>query len=320
MSVQSPCKELEQTVARAAETAIEKRPVLETIIRPFAEVFSAKVRVARELETDVAGKRLKVEPSNLSGGIPLLVGMPFDNFHDELTRSFLVMMPVLRGVFSPIHAELDRIKSIHSEGRLNLSELSRAYLDGETAILRSFAEAAQVHEEILGLAVSTTLSPVLMAMVPALRAQTAQRNWLVGYCPICGSMPSVSYLATAELESEFLKGGGGQKYLHCSMCGHDWRVMRNTCPACETENKEQHIYFQVEGERAERIDVCQNCSSYLPCLDLRETEWNPQMDIAAVSMVHLDYWAAQKGYHPLSQTPWNLFEPPPEAANTAEQE
>ncbi len=131
-------------------------------------------------------------------------------------------------------------------------------------------------------------------------------SWHEGYCPICGFLPTVSYLDKApDLSSEFLRGGGGQKVLHCSMCGHEWRILRNLCPACGNDQRDMLLYFQVEHDREERVDVCRKCGLYLPCIDLREKDYKPHMDMAAVGMVYLDVFAQQNGFSPMVWTPWN---------------
>ncbi|PIU31240.1 MAG: hypothetical protein COT06_09210 [Syntrophobacteraceae bacterium CG07_land_8_20_14_0_80_61_8] len=175
--------------------------------------------------------------------------------------------------------------------------------------MRIAATSAQTSEGVLALLLHNTLSIMIQALRPSLQDYTRELQWYKGYCPICGSMPNISYLVRADdLGSEFLKGGGGQKYLHCSLCGHDWRFIRNKCPACDTADKDMQLYFQSQEEHSERVDVCSKCGAYLPCIDLRESTHGLPMDMAAISMVYLDVWATEKGYHPMTRTPWNLTE------------
>lgn len=308
MSVQIVSDQTENNFALAVERVIQKRPLLEPIVRSFAEVLSEKNRIARQLETESPFTRLNIDPSRLLQGVPLLAGTSLEVLDEQLNRSFHAMLTVLKRTFSHLAADFSFLESLHRQGRLNLSELSRAYLDGQTSVLDVAAESAKTSEGILAFVLNNTLSTVLQALEPTLKSYVGEVQWYRGYCPICGSMPSVSYLTEAgDLGSEFLKGGGGQKYLHCSLCGHDWRFIRSKCPVCETEDKDLQVYFQSEDERSERVDVCQNCAAYLPCIDLRESTFRPPMDIAAVSMVHLDVWALEKGYHPSAQTPWNML-------------
>ena len=305
--MQAVNNEFENNVSLAMETIIEKRPMLEPIIRSFAAILQKQSRIAQELEAAPAYP--EINPGRLLQGIPLLAGVPLDVLSEQLNRSFLANLTVLKTTFSNFAADFSSLEALQKQGKLDLSHLSRAYLDGEIAVIRSAVEATKVSEGMLALVLDCTLSTVLKALRPSLARNVNDMQWYRGYCPMCGSMPSISYLAEAgDLGSEFLRGGGGQRYLHCSLCGHDWRFLRGKCPACETEDKDLQLYFQLDKEPSERVDVCRNCKAYLPCIDLRESMHRLPMDIAAVGLVHLDAWASEKGYHPLAQTPWNLVQ------------
>ncbi len=295
-------------IALAAQKVIEKRPMLEPIVRSFAEILSAKSEVVNQLRVNTVQLDPLLRPERLLQGVPLLADVSLGILDEPLQEAFRAILPVLKKTFGSIAADLTSLESLQSRNELDLFELSRAYLGGEISVLHSFAQATHISEIVLALALNTTLSSLLTALEPTVRNYVSELHWYRGYCPICGSMPSISYLAEAhDLGSEFLRGGGGQRYLHCSLCGHDWRFMRNKCPACETEDRDLQLYFQAQEDHSERVDVCCNCNAYLPCIDLREGHVKLPMDMAAISMVHLDAWASEKGYHPLVQTPWNLI-------------
>jgi len=309
MPMQIASSQAENTIAPAVEMIVEKRPMLEPIVRSFAEILSEKTRIARQLEAQSASVHFNVDPERLVQGVPLLADASLDVMQEQLSQAFGAMLAVLKKTFSHLTADFCSLETLQREGQLQLSSLSSAYLNGATSVLRAAAESAEISEGILALALNSTLSTVLKALEPTLKSYINQVQWYRGYCPICGSMPSISYLAEAgDLGSEFLKGGGGQRHLHCSLCGHDWRFLRNRCPACDTDDKDMRLYFRLEEEPSERVDVCRNCGAYLPCIDLRESTDRLPMDIAALGMAHLDFWASEKGYHPLAQTPWNLFQ------------
>jgi FdhE protein len=152
------------------------------------------------------------------------------------------------------------------------------------------------------------LSTVLQSLAPSLADQVGKTQWDRGYCPICGSLPYISFLSKPQnAPSEFLVGGGGQRYLHCAVCGHDWHVRRHLCAACETDDSDQHLYFNVADAVGERVDICPHCAHYLPCIDLREIDPTPHLDTIAVGLAHLDLLAQEKGFNPMVRTPWNTF-------------
>jgi FdhE protein len=312
MSPQSIPGQAEDTIIQAVRTVIHKRPVLEPIIWSFAQIAMEKRRLGHHLEggPPAAGCLLQnLDLDRLARGVPLLAGVAFDPLRNAMDQIFDAMLVVMRRVFSQLAAAFASVEDIRRRGQLDTCKTARAYLDGDASILGALAESSGVSPAVLTLVLNSSLSAMLKKLQPELAAYAREVQWLRGYCPICGSMPSISYLAEAgDLGSEFLKGGGGQRYLHCSLCGHEWRFMRSKCPACDTEESGMHLYFQMEEESSERIDICRNCGGYLPCLDLRETTQRMPMDIVAVGMIHLDAWASEKGYHPLAPSPWNLIQ------------
>lgn len=305
MPAQTGPGERERRMAEALENFAGKRPVLEPILRVFGNILMEKSRVVDRL---AAGKPcgLALDLSRLGKGVPLLAGVSFEPLREQLNVSFEAMLAVLRKAFGDLGEDLARLEVLHAEGELDLASLSRVYLETDHRMLDEAAQSLQVPDGILGIAVGIVLAPVLEVVALSFAEQVRQAGWRKGYCPVCGSMPSISFLGEGGGEaSEFLTGGGGQKYLHCSICGCEWRTRRTMCPACESEDKDRRLYFQTPDDPAERVDVCTGCGAYLPCLDFRESGARPPMDIAALGMVHLDAWACEKGYHPLANTPWN---------------
>jgi FdhE protein len=105
-----------------------------------------------------------------------------------------------------------------------------------------------------------------------------------------------------------LVGEGGKRWLQCSLCDHEWRFNRHTCPRCNDSNHENQEYFFNKDSplgAGERVDLCNNCNSYLLTVDLRQKIDPVNMEIAAMGMIPLDILAQAKGYTPTAATPWN---------------
>jgi FdhE protein len=182
----------------------------------------------------------------------------------------------------------------------------RHSVEGNWAIFQSAAEDYGVTAEALGFVVYWALSAVLYAARIKWVEPASFAAWSKGYCPFCGSLTGMAYLSKPEGPAdEYLPIGGGQKYLHCALCGHHWRFERNRCPACDNNDKDTLVYYQESGETAERFDTCQKCSRYLLCIDLRKSDPTLSMDLSALGMVHLDLLAREKGFTPVAWTPWN---------------
>ncbi|MFI3271581.1 MAG: formate dehydrogenase accessory protein FdhE [Pseudomonadota bacterium] len=212
--------------------------------------------------------------------------------------------------------------------------LADAIISADGASIEKIAKAADLtgglSADILYFAAHFIISPALHALVmrsvPAV-AENADLDeqevnkkmmpawdkhsaWKQGYCPVCGAMPSISYLDRALMDenNEFLAGGGGKKYLHCSLCGSNWHFRRGACPACDKEGADvMEIMREEKGESGERLDWCTKCKSYCPAVDLRARGSRPDFDTLALGMMHLDLIAAKKKLKPLNPSFWNTF-------------
>lgn len=77
-------------------------------------------------------------------------------------------------------------------------------------------------------------------------------------CPVCGSPPVTAMIhATGSRR--------GLRYLHCSLCGSAWHVVRAKCAQCE--NTRDMSYYGLETTLAAvQIEVCPQCRSALKLL------------------------------------------------------
>ncbi|MBC7359268.1 MAG: formate dehydrogenase accessory protein FdhE [Desulfacinum sp.] len=288
------------------DKAVSRRPVLEPILRAFWSVHEASLALARALEDRWRPEFIEVDARRLREGVPVLVGHSLQAAEGALEGAFRGLIPVLGDTFPHLRNDLDRMASLHDGRGVDLASVCRAYLEGDLSGIGRAFRAAGVEPGSVLLVLHETLSAALKSLDRLVGQRLPDADWWRGYCPLCGALPVAAYLAEgADPGSRFLSGGGGQRYLHCAVCGHDWRFPRRMCPACGTEDKDVYVYFQVEGEPAERVDVCGNCGGYLPCIDYREAWEGLPVDLAVVAMLHLDMWACLKGYHPLMWTPWN---------------
>ncbi|MDO9611751.1 MAG: formate dehydrogenase accessory protein FdhE [Serpentinimonas sp.] len=117
-------------------------------------------------------------------------------------------------------------------------------------------------------------------------------------CPCCGSRPTASITRSS---GEFL----GQRYLHCSLCGLEWRMVRIKCPSC-LASEESLAYQSLTGvdssedaaaaaSRAKvQAETCENCGSYLKIMHSdRDAFVDPVAD--DVATVALDLLVSETG-------------------------
>jgi FdhE protein len=295
-------------IQRLVAVIVAKRPQLESMVKPFAALFIEKARLACDLKDQLKPLKLDAIGRRLPEGVPALSGISFGFLKPALDHTFSVLVPAVKAWFPAIDPVLARIENEQRHGALDLSHLAEEYLGGGLTGFRETPPASEVDRNGLGFVVHLALSTVLQSLAPSLAAQVGEIHWNRGYCPVCGSLPFISYLSKPQnTPSEFLVGGGGQRYLHCAVCGHDWHVHRHLCAACEKDDSDQHMYFNVADATGERVDICHHCAHYLPCIDLRETDAPPHLDTMAVGLAHLDMLAQERGFDPMVRMPWNTF-------------
>jgi FdhE protein len=176
---------------------------------------------------------------------------------------------------------------------LNIEELLKKHYD--ESYVKKIAEDLEIDKAILKFFTHMSIQPSLNVNVENLKNQVDLKNWLRGYCPICGSLPRIS-----ELKEE------GKRYFLCSFCGFHWPGERLKCPFCNNRDHNKLHYFYEEGKEAYRIDVCDNCNRYLKTIDTRKLDYDPDLNLEDITTVHLDILADKQGYKRPAPTPWGI--------------
>jgi FdhE protein len=118
-------------------------------------------------------------------------------------------------------------------------------------------------------------------------------SWSKGYCPICGSLPSLLFLS-----------GDGERKAYCSWCGTVWGLHRLQCPYCENRYHESLGYLFVEAEPHYRAHYCRLCKHYFKQIDTRELLNFPNLPLEEWTTLHLDLLAQRAGWkQPPSPSP-----------------
>lgn len=110
-------------------------------------------------------------------------------------------------------------------------------------------------------------------------------SWLKGYCPVCGSFPSLLYLE-----------GDGNRKCFCSWCSTSWDIHRIQCPYCDNRYHESLGYLALEAERQNRIVYCNPCGFYFKQVDTREMPYAPYWPLEEWTTLHLDLVAQKSGW------------------------
>ncbi len=115
------------------------------------------------------------------------------------------------------------------------------------------------------------------------------------HCPCCGSLPTASNTRSGQ-------GFRGQRYLHCSVCGSQWRMEMVHCSHCGAHEGIQYQALQPAGETgapatraAVEAETCEACHHYLKIVHQeRDAHVEPVADDLAT--LTLDLLVSEAGY------------------------
>lgn len=249
----------------------------------------------------------EVNLDHIAQGGSVLNGDDLVRLEPWLLQATRELLPVLEASF-PTGEPFRKLATAAATGELSVRKASRALLDGDAAKLEAISDAVGVEAGFLMLSLQMIAGAAIAGLAKQLKGQLEVKSRSLSSCPVCGSAPGLATLSRKDdVQVEALVGGGGQKYLHCSLCGHDWRFQRNACAGCGNEDPHSREVFYAEKARNERIETCSQCKGYLLCVDLREYEKDPNLQALPLALVHLDIIAQEKGFGPLSPATWNTF-------------
>ncbi|WFS61397.1 formate dehydrogenase accessory protein FdhE [Pseudodesulfovibrio thermohalotolerans] len=273
----------------------------------FGPLFIMKERV-REASRNAGLLVPDIDEARLTDGVPVLAGLDLASWSEALADAARLLLPVIIETLALAPDNGERLrKLLLAPGKT--TKLLRSRLDGGPDRLVDPATAAGITPAAaLPFAVDAAGGPVLACLAESVTAKLAGVTWERGFCPVCGCAPSIAQLAQPDSgQSEYLVGGGGKKFLHCSLCGHDWHFSRTACAACGNEDDKARELLFVDGARHERIEACRACGSYMLCVDLREYAARPDPDVLQVGLIHLDILARKQALTPLAYTLWNTL-------------
>ncbi|WP_407308983.1 formate dehydrogenase accessory protein FdhE [Desulfosporosinus sp. SB140] len=89
-------------------------------------------------------------------------------------------------------------------------------------------------------------------------------NGINGYegtsCPVCGEKATLSVLTPPQ----------GKRFLHCSLCGQEWPMMRVGCIRCGWKEASEQNYLYTKDYPGIDLVTCEACGQYFKEFDLRQ--------------------------------------------------
>lgn len=277
-------------------------PLAEVIDR-FTALATLRREVAAKLPDDAVG--VAYDPDRFAAGSPLLAEVGPAALAPSFLSAAALLFPELADIFPavarPAHALAQALAMMP-----RLAEpVVAALAGGSEEDIAALAQEIDISPGALVFLAREALAAVLRAKARTLSPLADDALWQKPGCPVCGGPPDCGMLKEQREPSEFLVAKSGRLFLHCSLCGHQWRFPRLKCVACGEGEQEQLDVLYPAGRDRERIHACRSCGHYLIVLNRVETLAETDLDMAPAALIHLDAAAQARGYAPVCDTPWN---------------
>jgi len=271
----------------------EKNPAYKEILNFYENVLEEQINAESNVSIIPQKIREDVNKLQIKEGFPLLNK---ENFTLDIPSSVMLfesLCQIGKNATAKMNENIQKIEQAVTDGRVHLDELLIEHFD--IAYLDKIADELKIDEVVLRFLIHVSILPSIHANVEKLKDQVDLKNWLRGYCPICGSFPKMS-----ELKGE------GQRYFLCAFCDFTWPGERLKCPFCENKDHEKLHYFYAEGQETYRVDLCNNCKQYIKTVDSRKLDHEPDLNLEDIVTVHLDILASEKGFKRPVPSSWGF--------------
>ncbi len=278
------------------ERAIEQNPHSSELLKAFGPIISKQ----RQLSDSIALPKLdysSIDKEKLRSGVCVIQQISLFSPDDPLNGIALSLASAVKEGMPKLAPEMDRLSDLIQKGKLSLIDYFEAHPADENKKMEHWGNDLKVSPSNASFLMSLIARVLLERRAKEITEALGEFVWEKGNCPICGEFPSI-----ALIEEE-----GGRRFLHCSSCGQDWRFTRVVCPYCEKEAQQEMDYFYVEDKTQESAFICDKCKKYLVTLYRAGRLHARDMDISAISLVHLDMIMQDKGYEPMVVCAWNVL-------------
>lgn len=284
------------TLNAIIDREIERHPHNQALLEAFRPVLIERTSVLEKLQPM---ETVSIVPDEVRfrSGVPIMSQQQLFKAHDPCDDIALAMMPALQKSFPKLNDDLASMEVALRGGKMVLFDFFKANPQVGEVIMDAWAKSFFISVSAIGFVLRQVSRVILEKKARGLADLIKDVSWEKGYCPICGAFPSIA----------MIKEKLGERLLHCSSCGHDWRFSRVICPYCEHEGQEGMNFFFVEDKAQESVYTCDHCQRYLITLSRMSDLNDRDLEVSALSLVHLDVIMQQKHFSPMTVTDWNVF-------------
>lgn len=244
---------------------------------PDVSLLALLYRDAVAASDDDAWKRVEITPTEPepANGIPALhastVSVEPDAFERLLSR-----MVKNSGLAERFPETTGRLADVDTPA------LIRALIEWDFPEIDRLSGEAGIEPPILLTTGGAALFPLMNELQSRIVSGSSDEPWNAGYCPVCGSWPTLAEQRGLEK----------QLWLRCGRCAAAWRTRHQECIYCGTTDHHELGYMAPEEEReSRRVVTCSSCRGYIKVLatvspmgpgDIWRRELNSiELDVAA---------------------------------------
>jgi FdhE protein len=177
-------------------------------------------------------------------------------------------------------------------GRLDVPSLLTLTLRREQAAVRAAATRSGLGHDLLWLVADLTVSPFAHRLLDALFGAVpagspladALDGWTRGYCPHCGSWPSL------------VEDHAGVQRLRCAFCAAAWERPTGSCLYCDAHDRTFTTLVPDQGKPGRRVEMCGTCRGYTKVVGSVESLPFPLVALVDLESMDLDLAAIHLGY------------------------
>lgn len=278
------------------DRAVEQNPHSVDLLKAFGPVIARQRQLAASIKLKKPNCSL-IDTEKLKAGVPVNRQISLFLPEDSLQETALSLASAVAEGMPALTEDLERICELIQKGEINPADYFLGSNDDGNKMAGGGMGDMKISPSNASFLMSLVARVVLENRAEEITGVLGEFAWEKGYCPICGEFPSI-----ALIQEE-----GGKRFLHCSSCGYDWRFTRVVCPHCENEAPNGMDYFYIENKTQESAFVCDKCRRYLITLYRAGNLLARDMDVSAISLIHLDMIMQDKGYAPMTSCIWNML-------------
>ncbi len=245
---------------QAVDRISVEEPELRNSLIFYADMLTTLYQLSDEVTPVLEEKRdlyAQLAKTVVERGTPLLelvgeLGVPEDTWLRILER----VASKVREHRPELSSDLDSLMNAARKGSFSPSDLAKYSLKGDLNYARGVAAGLNVDLDLVNAIALWTIQPILIALRRMVEEEIDSKNWLRGYCPVCGSYTRTAYMT----------GEGRKQYLKCEICGMEWPFPRLKCPFCGNEDDKKLGFYPVDEGRF-RLYVCEECGEYWKVVD-----------------------------------------------------